>query len=87
MGNGDYKLMAALGAWLGWQALLPIVLLSSITGSVIGIGLMLASKLRSYGNQTGAGGVYMPFGPFLVLAGLLAYILGWRSVLGPLGLS
>ena len=87
MGNGDYKLMAALGAWLGWQALLPIVLMSSITGSVIGIGLMLASKLRSYGNQAGEGGVYMPFGPFLVLAGALVYILGWRNILAPLGLA
>lgn len=87
MGNGDYKLMAALGAWLGWQALLPIVLMSSISGSVIGIGLMLASKLRSYGNQAGEGGVYMPFGPFLVLAGALVYILGWRNILSPLGLA
>ena len=87
MGNGDYKLMAALGAWLGWQAVLPIVLMSSITGSVIGIGLMLASKLRSYGNQEGEGGLYMPFGPFLVLAGGLVYILGWRNILAPLGLA
>jgi leader peptidase (prepilin peptidase)/N-methyltransferase len=86
MGNGDYKLMAALGAWLGWQALLPIVLMSSITGSIIGIGLMLTAKLRSYGNQAGEGGVYMPFGPFLVLAGLLVYIVGWRAVLAPLGI-
>ena len=87
MGNGDYKLMAALGAWLGWQALLPIVLMSSITGSVIGIGLMLTAKLRSYGNQEGEGGMYMPFGPFLVLAGALVYILGWRNILAPLGLG
>ena len=87
MGNGDYKLMAALGAWLGWQALLPIVLMSSVSGSVIGIGLMLASKLRSYGNQTGEGGLYMPFGPFLVLAGALVYIVGWRTILSPLGLG
>ena len=87
MGNGDYKLMAALGAWLGWQALLPIVLMSSISGSVIGIGLMLASKLRSYGNQAGEGGLYMPFGPFLVLAGGLVYILGWRNILSPVGLA
>jgi leader peptidase (prepilin peptidase)/N-methyltransferase len=85
MGNGDYKLMAALGAWLGWQALLPIVLMSSITGSVLGIGLMLTAKLRSYGNQKGAGGVYMPFGPFLVLAGVLVYLIGWRVILAPLG--
>ena len=87
MGNGDYKLMAALGAWLGWQALLPIVLMSSISGSVIGIGLMLSAKLRSYGNQEGEGGVYMPFGPFLVLAGGLVYVLGWRNILAPLGLG
>ena len=87
MGNGDYKLMAALGAWLGWQALLPIVLMSSISGSVIGIALMLTAKLRSYGNQAGEGGVYMPFGPFLVLAGALVYILGWRNILSPLGLA
>jgi prepilin signal peptidase PulO-like enzyme (type II secretory pathway) len=59
--------------------------MSSITGSVLGIGLMLTAKLRSYGNQKGAGGVYMPFGPFLVLAGVLVYLIGWRVILAPLG--
>lgn len=87
MGNGDFKLMAALGAFLGWQALLPIVLMSSISGSIIGIGLMLGSKLRHANNREGAGGVYMPFGPFLVLAGLLVYAIGWPRIMGWLGLS
>ncbi len=86
MGNGDFKLMAALGAWLGWQALLPIVLMSSVVGSIIGVGLMLGSKLRSYGNQEGEGGVYMPFGPFLVLAGFLVYLIGWPRLLAFIGL-
>lgn len=66
MGYGDFKLLACLGAWLGWQALIPIILMSSILGAVMGIALKLQQKLRE-------GGV-MPFGPFLVGAGA-AYLL------------
>ena len=55
MGFGDFKLLAALGAWLGWKMLLPIVLLSSIVGAVVGIALIvLARRGRN---------VPIPFGP------------------------
>jgi len=62
MGYGDFKLLACLGAWLGWQALVPIILMSSVIGAVVGIVLKFNQSLRE-------GGV-MPFGPFLVGAGL-----------------
>lgn len=68
MGHGDFKLLAALGAWLGWQALVPIVLLSSVAGVLGGLALHLSQGLR-------AGG-YFPFGPFLVAAGLATLVLG-----------
>lgn len=70
MGQGDFKLLAALGAWLGWSALLSLVLIASLTGVVWGLILRMRGEL----HETG----YMPFGPFLVLAGL------WVMVLGPL---
>lgn len=63
MGYGDFKLLAALGAWFGWQALPAIVLLSSLVGAVIGIGLIVLAKR---GRE-----VPMPFGPYLAGAGLL----------------
>lgn len=62
MGYGDFKLLACLGAWFGWQALVPIILMSSVMGAVVGIVLKLKQGLRE-------GGV-LPFGPFLVGAGL-----------------
>ena len=62
MGYGDFKLLACLGAWFGWQALIPIILMSSVIGAVIGIVLKLKQGLR--------GGGVLPFGPFLVGAGL-----------------
>lgn len=68
MGYGDFKLLAALGAWFGWQALIPIALISSLVGAVIGIGLKVFSRLREGG--------YMPFGPFLAMAGFLVMVLG-----------
>ncbi|MEG0921221.1 MAG: A24 family peptidase [Comamonas sp.] len=68
MGYGDFKLLAALGAWFGWQALIPIALLSSLVGAVIGIGLKIFSSLREGG--------YMPFGPFLAGAGFLVMWFG-----------
>ena len=77
MGYGDFKLLAALGAWLGWQMLLPIVLGSSIIGAVIGIGMKLSSQLRE--------GVYVPYGPFLAGAGLVVTLAGSARVLGWLG--
>ena len=68
MGYGDFKLLAALGAWMGWQALLPIVLLSSLAGATYGIGsTLLMSRDKS---------APMPFGPFLAGAGLIMMIWG-----------
>jgi leader peptidase (prepilin peptidase)/N-methyltransferase len=78
MGFGDFKLFAALGAWFGWQALVPIILMASVIGAVVGIAMKLSSKLR-------AGG-YVPFGPFLAGAGLTAMIFGPASILGAFGL-
>lgn len=79
MGYGDFKLLAALGAWLGWKMLPIIVLLSSLTGAVVGIGLIfLARRGRD---------MPMPFGPYLAVAGLLALLYGhplmhaWLSIL------
>lgn len=71
MGYGDFKLLAALGAWLGWQMLLPIVLLSAVAGSVIGIaGIVFAHRGRDF---------QMPFGPYLAIAGFVALLWG-RSI-------
>ncbi|EXI67842.1 MAG: Pectic enzymes secretion protein OutO [Candidatus Accumulibacter adjunctus] len=68
MGYGDFKLLAALGAWLGWQLLPLTVLLSSFLGAVVGIGLIvLARRGRS---------VPIPFGPYLAIAGILALYWG-----------
>jgi leader peptidase (prepilin peptidase) / N-methyltransferase len=68
MGYGDFKLLAALGAWFGWQTLPSIILLSSISGAVIGIALAVLAK-RGISKP-------MPFGPYLGIAGWLTLILG-----------
>ncbi|ULQ48308.1 A24 family peptidase [Flagellatimonas centrodinii] len=68
MGYGDFKLFAALGAWLGWQQLLLIILLSSVVGAVVGIGLILA---RNRGRD-----LQIPFGPYLAAAGWIALVAG-----------
>jgi leader peptidase (prepilin peptidase) / N-methyltransferase len=68
MGYGDFKLFAALGAWFGWPLLIPIILLSSVIGTVIGIAMKFTSGLREGG--------YIPFGPFLAGAGFTALLLG-----------
>ena len=73
MGYGDFKLLAALGAWLGVKYLLAIVLLSSIVGAVIGILLLVIGKLA---NKD----IPMPFGPYLAGAGLLALALSPAAV-------
>lgn len=68
MGYGDFKLLAALGAWLGWEKLPMIILLSSLMGALIGIGLMV---FKGHGrNQP------IPFGPYLALAGWVSLIWG-----------
>jgi leader peptidase (prepilin peptidase) / N-methyltransferase len=73
MGYGDFKLFAALGAWFGWEALVPIILMSSVIGAIVGIGMKVFSRLREGG--------YVPFGPFLVGAGLTAMIAGPKAIL------
>ena len=78
MGYGDFKLFAALGAWFCWQALVPIILMASVIGAIVGIGLKLMSSLRE-------GGV-VPFGPFLAMAGITAMIFGPQSILRAVGL-
>ena len=68
MGYGDFKLLAAIGAWLGWQTLPLVILLSSLVGAVIGIGLMIFAR---HGRETP-----IPFGPYLAIAGLIALFHG-----------
>ena len=77
MGAGDFKLLAALGAWLGWPMLLPIVLGASLIGAMVGIGMKLSGALRE--------GRYVPFGPFLAGAGLVVLYAGSERVLDWLG--
>lgn len=76
MGFGDFKLYAALGAWFGWQALVPLILLASVVGAVVGIAMKFSTGLREGG--------YIPFGPFLVGAGLIAMGFGPQAVLNTL---
>jgi leader peptidase (prepilin peptidase) / N-methyltransferase len=68
MGHGDFKLLAMLGAWLGWQALPVIILVSSLLGSVVGIGLILFGGHKK--SQP------IPFGPYLALAGWISLLYG-----------
>jgi leader peptidase (prepilin peptidase)/N-methyltransferase len=68
MGYGDFKLLAALGAWLGWQALPLIILLSSLVGAVVGIALMV---IKRRGRD-----IPIPFGPYLAAAGWIALLWG-----------
>lgn len=74
MGYGDFKLFAALGAWFGWQALVPIILMSSVIGAIVGIAMKVFGNLREGG--------YVPFGPFLVGAGFTAMVFGPNAILG-----
>lgn len=78
MGYGDFKLFAALGAWFGWQALVPIILMASVIGAVVGIAMKFSTGLREGG--------YVPFGPFLAGAGLTAMIFGPAAILAAVGL-
>jgi leader peptidase (prepilin peptidase)/N-methyltransferase len=71
MGYGDFKLLAALGAWMGWKALLPILLASSVVGAVVGIVLIVLARR---GRE-----VPIPFGPYLATAGFLVLLLGHRA--------
>lgn len=78
MGYGDFKLLAALGAWFGWQALIPIILISSVLGAIVGIAMKFTSSLREGG--------YIPFGPFLAGAGLATLLWGPKALMQIIGL-
>lgn len=68
MGYGDFKLLAAIGAWLGWQVLPLTILLSSMVGALVGIGLIVLAR---HGRN-----VPIPFGPYLAAAGIVALFWG-----------
>jgi leader peptidase (prepilin peptidase)/N-methyltransferase len=68
MGYGDFKLLAAIGAWLGWQLLPLVILLSSLVGAVVGIALIVLAR---HGRN-----VPIPFGPYLAAAGVIALFWG-----------
>ena len=68
MGYGDFKLFAALGAWFGWAALIPLILLASLAGIAVGLVLKSRQQLREQH--------YIPFGPFLAMAALVYMIWG-----------
>jgi leader peptidase (prepilin peptidase)/N-methyltransferase len=78
MGYGDFKLFAALGAWLGWKMLLPIILIAAAVGAVVGIA-MLARRGQNRSTP-------IAFGPFLAAAGWLMLMFGQELVAGYLGL-
>ncbi len=68
VGQGDFKLLAAMGAWLGWQALPVVVIIAAISGIVIGGGMLLVKKQSRL--------TPIPFGPFLALSGWIALVWG-----------
>jgi leader peptidase (prepilin peptidase) / N-methyltransferase len=78
MGYGDFKLLAAIGAWLGWQILPLTILLSSLVGALVGITLIVATK---HGRN-----VPIPFGPYLAAAGVIAVFWGKPLTRAYLGL-
>lgn len=68
MGYGDFKLLAALGAWMGWQSLPLIIILSSLVGTVIGVaGIIIQGRDKN---------IPIPFGPYLAIAGAIAFLWG-----------
>ena len=79
MGHGDFKLLAALGAWCGWQGVLPIILLSSLVGAIIGTVWL---RLQKQDNSTP-----IPFGPYLAIAGWIVFMWGEQLVDGYLRIS
>ncbi len=82
MGYGDFKLLAAMGAWLGWQSIPMLILLSSLVGALAGIALMIATRR---GRD-----IPIPFGPYLAMAGWITLLWGDRLLdyyLGVSGLS
>jgi leader peptidase (prepilin peptidase) / N-methyltransferase len=78
MGYGDFKLFAALGAWLGWQMLIPTILIAAVVGALVGLALI---ALRRHHRAAP-----IPFGPFLAAAGWLMLMCGQRLLGSYLGL-
>lgn len=74
MGFGDFKLFAALGSWFGWQALIPIILIASVIGALVGLAMKARQSLREGG--------YVPFGPFLAGAGFACLFWGAPAIQG-----
>lgn len=72
MGAGDFKFLAALGAWLGPLALLPLVLIASISGALVGIWMQATHRMKHGG--------YLPFGPFLAVAAVFQALYGKASL-------
>ena len=72
MGYGDFKLLAAIGAWLGWEMLPLVILLAAVAGALIGIALMIAARRGK--------DIPLPFGPYLAIAGLVALMYGRQLV-------
>ncbi|MCL1038284.1 A24 family peptidase [Shewanella submarina] len=72
MGYGDFKLMAVFGAWLGWQFLPVIILLSSLVGAIVGIAMILAKRLSREKP--------IPFGPYIAAAGWIALVYGQQII-------
>ena len=68
MGYGDFKMLAAIGAWFGWAMLPAVILLASVAGATIGIGLIVFAQ---HGRTTA-----IPFGPYLALGGIAALFFG-----------
>lgn len=77
MGYGDFKLMAALGAWFGAPLIVPILLMASTVGAVVGIAMKISGSLRE--------GRFVPFGPFLVGGGLVVMLVGGSRILRAIG--
>ncbi len=72
MGGGDIKLLAMIGAWMGWRALPFVVLISSVSGTIIGAGALLVAG-KSMGSR-------IPFGPFLALGAVIYFFFGSRLI-------
>lgn len=78
MGYGDFKLLSAIGAWLGWSMLPVVIIFSSLVGALVGIGLIIAAKLQK--------NIPIPFGPYLVGGALIALFWGGELTHRYLGL-
>ncbi len=74
MGYGDFKLFAVIGAWMGWYALIPVVLVAASSGAVVGLLMRWLGLERRIDGVSG----YIPFGPFLAMGAALELITGWQ---------